>query len=214
MDNPSWNEEKEHFQSFSWCSVFIPVGWTPCAALCFFICIPWWFIVTSKRYFPQLFFCACFSTERSGHWEALLAASSEQWPRLGRILHVFPVALSFSTLLSRQLIARRYRPGSFSQEPQHTATHSDGVTRSVATEPPLSEAQRAARRGYAAAPHISGGSLRQSAHHWYHGRTSVCVPTWGRLLHKKIKSFEKTSARKWRKAKVRRCCSEGGRAQR
>lgn len=63
-----------------------------------FICIPRWFIVTSQRYFPPLIF-VCFSTERSGHWEVLLAASSEQWPRLGRILHVFPVALSFSTLV-------------------------------------------------------------------------------------------------------------------
>lgn len=96
-----------------------------------FICIPSRFIVTSKRYFPPLLLCVFpqSGAARRGHWEGLLAASSKQWPRLGRILHVFPVALSFSMLLSRQLIVRRYQRGSFSQDPQHTATHSDGVTR-------------------------------------------------------------------------------------
>eukprot|EP00064_Thunnus_orientalis_P000079 superscaffoldBa00000003_g79 len=35
----------------------------------------------------------------------------------------------------------------FSQDPQHTATHSDGVTQTSTTEPPLSEAEHTARRG-------------------------------------------------------------------
>lgn len=113
---------------------------------------------------------------------------------------VFPVALSFSMRLSRQLIAWRYQRDSFSQDPQRTATHSDGVTRTAATEPPLSEAQRAARRGYAAAPRISGSPPITDI---TDGR--ACVPTSGR--QKEMKSFEKVS-------KVRWCCSEGGRAQR
>lgn len=146
---------------------------TPCAALCLFYlhtCVV--YCVTSKRYFPQLFFF--FPPDWSAHEEVLLAASSERWPGLGRI----PARLSCWPQFFHAVINAADNAalrGSFSQDPQHTATHSDGVTRTFATEPPLSEAQRAARPGSAAAPHISG-SLRQAAHHWYRWRREcVCA---------------------------------------
>lgn len=60
-------------------------------------------------------------------------------------LHVFPAGLSVSMLLSAQLIIENSRL--FSQDPQHTATHSDGVTQTSTTEPPLSEAEHTARPG-------------------------------------------------------------------
>lgn len=71
-------------------------------------------------------------------------------------MRVFPVGLSFSMLLSTQLIMRR--SGLFSQGLQHTATHSDGVTQALTTEPPLSKAQHTARPRFAAGPHIDEAS--------------------------------------------------------
>lgn len=137
----------------------------------FFICIPVWFIVWHlKDIFHNFFFF--FPPDWSAHEEVLLAASSERWPGLGRI----PARLSCWPQFFHAVINAADNAalrGSFSQDPQHTATHSDGVTRTFATEPPLSEAQRAARPGSAAAPRISG-SLRQAAHHWYRWR-SECV---------------------------------------
>lgn len=115
--------------SFSCLADVLSLRWTPCAALGFlfaYLCGLLWHLKDIFHHFSCVFF---HTAERCGHWEGLLAASSEQWPRLGRILHVFPVALSFSMLLSVQLIVRRYQRGPFSQDPQHTATHSDGVTR-------------------------------------------------------------------------------------
>lgn len=49
----------------------------------------------------------------------------------------------------------------FSQDSQHTAIHSNGVTQALTTEPPLSEAQHNARPRSAAGPYI-GESLCQS----------------------------------------------------
>ena len=64
----------------------------------------------------------------------LLAVKREQWPGLGRI----PARLScwpqfFHAVINPADNARLW--ALFSQDPQHTATHSDGVTQVFTTEP-------------------------------------------------------------------------------
>lgn len=51
---------EKQFQLFRWCSVFITVGLNTLCCFVLFICIPWWFIVTSKRYFSTTFFLCVF----------------------------------------------------------------------------------------------------------------------------------------------------------
>lgn len=87
------------------------------------------------------------TTRFEGYWQ-WIENSGQVWEGS---LHVFPVSLSFSMLLSNQLIMES--SGLFFL----TATHSDGVTQTSTTEPALSEAQHTARPRPAAGSHIGEG---------------------------------------------------------
>lgn len=94
----------------------------------------------------------------------LLALRGEQWPGLGRI----PACLSCWPQFFHAVIkpADNAELGAlFSQDPQHTATHSDGVTQTSTTEPPLSEAAHTARPRPAAGSHIGLGLCQFDCYH-------------------------------------------------